>query len=156
MLGNTFVSDGEWHQLVWTRKFKRITLTLDETSTAQADLPGAESEFNVAQGPVVYVDIGGFPAGVSQIKGKCYKTVGSRNKSQFNAPFNNMQTLKFKTQPTVTLLSAVNHCSGPLRKQKRLAQRGQSRTQSPQAFWSAGNAGKTLGTSNFITAGFLR
>ena len=52
----------------------------------------------------------------------------------------------------------------------------QSRTQSLQAFWSAperlwghnlvprvfrlfgqrGNAGKTLGTSNFITAGFLR
>ena len=33
-----------------------------------------------------------------------------------------MRALKFKIQPTVTLLTAVNHCSGHLRKQKRLAQ----------------------------------
>ena len=35
----------------------------------------------------------------------------------FTAPFNNMRTLKFKIQSTVTLFTAVNHCSGPLRKQ---------------------------------------
>ena len=35
-----------------------------------------------------------------------------------------MRTLKFKIQPTVTIFTAVNHCSGPLRKQKRLAQQG--------------------------------
>ena len=36
-----------------------------------------------------------------------------------------MQTLKFKIQPTVTFFTAVSHCIGPLRKQKRLAQQGQ-------------------------------
>ena len=43
-------------------------------------------------------------------------------------PFKNMRTLKFKImiQPTVMLFTPVNHCSGPLRKQKRLAQRGQN------------------------------
>ena len=41
----------------------------------------------------------------------------------FTAPFNRMQTLKFKIQPTVTLSTAINHCNGPLR--KRLAQQGQ-------------------------------
>ena len=40
-------------------------------------------------------------------------------------PFNNMWTLKFKIQPTITLFTAVNHCSGPLTKQKRLPERGQ-------------------------------
>ena len=55
---------------MWTRRFQRITLILDETATAQADLPGADSEFNFAQGPLVLIDIGGFPAGVSQPKGK--------------------------------------------------------------------------------------
>ena len=40
-------------------------------------------------------------------------------------PFNDMRTLKFKIQPTVTLFSAFNHCSGPSSKRKRLAQRGQ-------------------------------
>ena len=35
----------------------------------------------------------------------------------FTAPFNNMWTLKFTIQPTVLLFTAVNHCSGPLRKQ---------------------------------------
>ena len=39
----------------------------------------------------------------------------------FTAPFNNMRTLKFKIQPTVTLFTAVNHYSEPLRKQKRFA-----------------------------------
>ena len=71
MLINKFVSDGDWHHLIWTRRFKRITLTLDETSLAQADLPGADSEFNSAQGPVVRIDIGGFPSAVSQVKGRC-------------------------------------------------------------------------------------
>ena len=28
---------------------------------------------------------------------------------ELTAPFNNMQTLKFKIQPTVTLFTAVNH-----------------------------------------------
>ena len=37
---------------------------------AQADLPGADAAFNAAQEPVVSVDIGGLPAGVSQAKGK--------------------------------------------------------------------------------------
>ena len=41
------------------------------------------------------------------------------------APFNNMRTLKFKIQPTVTLFTAVNHYSGPLRKLKRFSQPGQ-------------------------------
>ena len=36
-----------------------------------------------------------------------------------------MWTLKFKIQPTVTLFTAINHCSGPLRKQKCFARRGQ-------------------------------
>lgn len=67
---NKLVSDGNWHHVAWTRRFKRITLTLDETFTAQADLPGANSEFSVAQRPVVRVDIGRFPPGVSQAKGK--------------------------------------------------------------------------------------
>ena len=70
MLVNTFVSDGDWHHVAWTRRYKRITLTLDGVSTAQADLPGADAEFNIAQEPVVSVDIGGLPAGVSQAKGK--------------------------------------------------------------------------------------
>ena len=35
-----------------------------------------------------------------------------------------MQTLNLKIQPTVRLFTAVNHCSGVLEKQKRLAQRG--------------------------------
>ena len=35
----------------------------------------------------------------------------------FTVPFNNMWTLKFKIQLTVMLLTAINHCSGPLRKQ---------------------------------------
>ena len=35
----------------------------------------------------------------------------------FTAPFNNMRTLKFKMQSIVTLFTAVNHCSGPRRKQ---------------------------------------
>ena len=67
---NTPVSDGDWHHVAWTRRYKRITLTLDGASTAQADLPGADTEFNIAQEPVVSVDIGGLPAGVSQAKGK--------------------------------------------------------------------------------------
>ena len=32
-------------------------------------------------------------------------------------PFNNMQTLKFKIQLTIMLFTAINHCSGPFRKQ---------------------------------------
>ena len=36
-----------------------------------------------------------------------------------------MQTLKFKIQLTITLFTAVSHCSGPLREQKPLAQQGQ-------------------------------
>ena len=43
-------------------------------------------------------------------------------------PFNNMRTLKFIIQPIVMLFAAVNHCSGPLRKQKGLAQWGQNIT----------------------------
>ena len=43
----------------------------------------------------------------------------------FTTLFNDTQTLKFKIQLTVTLFTAVNHCSGFLRKQKRLAERGQ-------------------------------
>ena len=39
--------------------------------------------------------------------------------------FNNMQTLKFKIQPTTMLFTVINHLSRPLRKQKRLAQWGQ-------------------------------
>lgn len=70
VLINTPVSDGVWHHVAWTRRYKRITLTLDGASTAQADLPGADAEFNAAQEPVVFVDIGGLPAGVSQAKGK--------------------------------------------------------------------------------------
>lgn len=70
VLINTPVSDGDWHQVAWTRRYKRITLTLDGASTAQADLPGADAEFNIAQEPVVSVDIGGLPTGVSQAKGK--------------------------------------------------------------------------------------
>ena len=66
---NKLVSDGDWHHLLWTRRLKRITLTLDETFTVQADLPGAESVFNTAQGPVIYVDIGGFPTGVTKVTG---------------------------------------------------------------------------------------
>ena len=56
--------------MTWTRRFQRITLILDGTFTAQADLPGADSVFNMTQGPLVIVDIGGFPAGVLQAKGK--------------------------------------------------------------------------------------
>ena len=70
MFINTPVSDGDWHHVAWTRRYKRITLTLDGASTAQADLPEADSEFNAAQEPVVSVDIGGLPAGISQAKGK--------------------------------------------------------------------------------------
>lgn len=55
---------------MWTRRFQRITLILDGAFTAQADLPGADSVFNTAQGPLVIVDIGGFPAGVWQPRGK--------------------------------------------------------------------------------------
>ena len=36
----------------------------------------------------------------------------------FTASFNNIKTLKFKIQPTVALLTAVNHHRGGLRKQK--------------------------------------
>ena len=43
----------------------------------------------------------------------------------FTAPFNNLPTLKFKIQPTVTLFTSVNLCNGPLTKQKRLSQPGQ-------------------------------
>ena len=46
-----------------------MTLTLDGTFTVQADLAGAESVFNTAQGPVIYVDIGGFPTGVTKVTG---------------------------------------------------------------------------------------
>lgn len=70
MLINRPVSDGDWHHVTWTRRYKHITLTLDGTSTAQADLPGADTEFNAAQDPVISVDIGGLPAGVAQAKGK--------------------------------------------------------------------------------------
>lgn len=70
MLINRPVSDGDWHHVAWTRRYKRVTLTLDGTSMVQADLPGADAEFNAAQEPVVTVDIGGLPAGVSQAKGK--------------------------------------------------------------------------------------
>ena len=70
VLINTPVSDGDWHHVAWTRRYKRITLTLDGASTAQADLPGADAEFNAAQEPVVSVDIGALPAGVLQAKGK--------------------------------------------------------------------------------------
>lgn len=70
VLINRPVSDGDWHHVAWTRRYKRVTLTLDGASMAQADLPGADAEFNAAQEPVVTVDIGGLPAGVSQAKGK--------------------------------------------------------------------------------------
>lgn len=70
VLINTPVSDGGWHHVAWTRRYKRITLTLDGAYTAQADLPGVDAEFNIAQEPVVSVDIGGLPTGVSQAKGK--------------------------------------------------------------------------------------
>ena len=43
----------------------------------------------------------------------------------FTAPFNNLPTLKFKIQPTVTLFTSVNLCNGPLTKQKGLSQPGQ-------------------------------
>ena len=66
---NQLVSDGDWHHLLWTRRLKRITLTLDGTFTVQADVAGAESVFNTAQGPVIYVDIGGFPTGVTKVTG---------------------------------------------------------------------------------------
>ena len=36
----------------------------------------------------------------------------------FTGVFNDKQTPKFKSQPTLTLFAAVNHLSGPLRKQK--------------------------------------
>ena len=42
-----------------------------------------------------------------------------------NAPFNNMQTMKFKIQPSVMLFTAVNHYSGSHTKQKQLPQWGQ-------------------------------
>ena len=69
MFINQLVSDGDWHHLLWTRRLKRITLTLDGTFTVQSDLAGAESVFNTAQGPVIYVDIGGFPTGVTKVTG---------------------------------------------------------------------------------------
>lgn len=70
MLINRPVSDGDWHHVTWTRRYKHITLTLDGTSTGQADLPGADTEFSAAQDPVISIDIGGLPAGVTQAKGK--------------------------------------------------------------------------------------
>ena len=39
-------------------------------------------------------------------------------KKVFIAVYNNMQTLNFKPQQRFTFLAAVNHLSGPLRKQK--------------------------------------
>ena len=69
MFINQLVSDGDWHHLLWTRRLKRITLTLDGTFTVQADIAGAESVFNTAQGPLIYVDIGGFPTGVTKVTG---------------------------------------------------------------------------------------
>lgn len=66
---NKVVSDGEWHHITWTRRYKHITLALDGRSTAQGDLPGADTQFDAAQEPVVSVDIGGLPAGVPQVKG---------------------------------------------------------------------------------------
>ena len=73
MFINQLVSDGDWHHLLWTRRLKCITLTLDGTFTVQADVAGAESVFNTAQGPLIYVDIGGFPTGVTKVTGimKC-------------------------------------------------------------------------------------
>ena len=69
MFINQLVSDGDWHHVLWTRRLKRITLTLDRTFTVQADVAGAESVFNTVQGPVIYVDIGGFPTGVTKVTG---------------------------------------------------------------------------------------
>ena len=37
------------------------------------------------------------------------------DKSVLTASFNNTRTMKFKIQSTVSLFTAVNHCSGPLR-----------------------------------------
>ena len=70
MLINRPVFGGDWHHVTWTRRYKHMTLTLDDMFTAQADLPGVETEFNTAQEPVISVDIGGLPAGVTQAKGK--------------------------------------------------------------------------------------
>ena len=39
-----------------------------------------------------------------------------------------MQTPQVKIQPTITLFTAVNHCSAPLQKQKCLDQQGQKVT----------------------------
>ena len=52
------------------------------------------------------------------------KRKGKRYES-FTAPLNNIQTLKFKIQPTVKLFNTVSHFSGPHRKQKCSAQQGQ-------------------------------
>ena len=63
------MSDGDWHHVTWTRRYKRITLDLDNRMRAQGDLPGADGQFDTAHDPVVSVDIGGVPAGVTQPKG---------------------------------------------------------------------------------------
>ena len=63
------MSDGDWHYVTWTRRYKRITLDLDGMMTAPGDLPGADGQFDAAQDPVVSVDIGGVPPGVPQPKG---------------------------------------------------------------------------------------
>ena len=70
VLINRPVSDGDWHHVTWTRRYKNVTMTLDGTFTAQTDLPGVDTVFNTAQDPVILVDIGGLPAGVTQAKGK--------------------------------------------------------------------------------------
>lgn len=72
VLINRPVYGGDWHHVIWTRRYKHITLTLDDMFTAQADLPGVDTEFNTALEPVISVDIGGLPAGVTQAKGKVW------------------------------------------------------------------------------------
>ena len=65
----------------------------------------------------------------------CYQNCVGPNLDYCTFQYCTMRTLLLKTQPIVTFFIAVNQCSGPLMKQRHLAQRGQKATYKHCDWW---------------------
>ncbi|KAK3713436.1 hypothetical protein QZH41_012473, partial [Actinostola sp. cb2023] len=55
------ISDGLWHNVTWSRRYKHVRMVVDGTHVKETDIQGSQSVLDITTGHSIYVHIGGFP-----------------------------------------------------------------------------------------------
>lgn len=66
---NKPVSDGLWHNVTWSRRYKRMRVTVDSEPVQEVDVQGSQTVLDVTTGQEIFVHIGGFPYSPATAKG---------------------------------------------------------------------------------------